>query len=509
MKKQPKSRTQRKAPSQEQLYLLDTNVLVHDPNALFAFENSHVVLPISVLEELDQFKKEGTDRGRSTRQVIRSLDELRQLGDLGQGVELPNNSILSVVFVPAIDLEELTKEMPLELKGGDNNIILTAVVLQRRGHSVYFISKDLNARVKANVFGIYSEDYTKESILENEIYRGFQTVEVPAVELKKDSPKILDELKDSLIPNEFVLLQSQHNPHNYNIVRYLGPTQGFRPLLTTPTNWPIHARNPQQAMALDLLLDPEVQFVSLIGPAGTGKTFLALLAGLHKVLVEQAYEKMLISRPVIPLGKDIGYLPGTIEEKLHSWMLPIYDNLELIIHEINAYKKHPIITDTSEYFGERRQENRHQQEGRNRQDKYYKKKKKHHASPQQAQQQPPPPDRTKEALRSVHDMIRSGKISLEAITYMRGRSIPYQYILIDEAQNLSRHEVKTLVTRAGEGSKIVLTGDPYQIDSPYLDFSSNGLVLATEKFKGNSLFGTVFLDVSERSTLSQVASELL
>jgi PhoH-like ATPase len=247
--------------------------------------------------------------------------------------------------------------------------------------------------------------------------------------------------------------------------------------------WPLKARNPQQLMALDLLLDNTIQFVTLFGPAGTGKTFLALLAGLHKVLVEDEYEKLLISRPVVPLGRDIGYLPGTVEEKLHSWMLPIYDNMEFIMHS----------SQVGQHFEELegdRYERRKGKKGGDRRDK--------HQRPSNGG-----------SLRPMDDLVKHGKLSLEAITYMRGRSIPYQYILIDEVQNLTPHEVKTLVSRVGEGSKIILAGDPYQIDSPYLDFISNGLVVTSERFRGQRVFGTVYLKTSERSELSKLVTELL
>jgi PhoH-like ATPase len=230
-------------------------------------------------------------------------------------------------------------------------------------------------------------------------------------------------------------------------------------------------------MAMDLLFDPAVQLISLFGPAGTGKTFLALLAGLHQVLVSDAYQKMLVARPVVPLGRDIGYLPGTLEEKLHSWMMPIFDNMELITHAVSTARHF------DEIEGERRRS---------------KKDKKHGDHSKKGR-----------SIGSVEDLIAAGKLSLEAITYMRGRSIPFQFILIDEVQNLTPHEVKTLITRVGEGSKIVLSGDPYQIDSPYLDFSSNGLILANERFKGQDIFGAVYLETSERSPLSEMASRLL
>lgn len=482
--------------SNKKAYVLDTNVLVHDPRALFSFDNSHVFLPIVVLEELDHFKKEGTDRGRNTRQVIRYLDELREKGNLGSGVELSNNSTIEVLVLSKDDHAYFDSLGIIHTD--DNKIILHAIILKEKGYDVYFISKDLNARVKANVFGIISEDYIKESIPENEIYRGYYVLDAPAIELKKDESLLLEKMEDNLLINEFVLMQSQHNMYNNAIVRFLGKNKGFKHINRSPLSWPISAKNPQQAMALDLLLDPKIQLVCLLGPAGTGKTFLALAAGLYSVIIEKKYEKMLISRPVIPLGKDIGYLPGTIEEKLHSWMLPIYDNMELIMHEINAGKHVEQVffpQKESNYQKKKNYQRKNYHQQKHYDQKNYEQKNDFYSNIQRSS--------------SVHELIRLGKIGLEAITYMRGRSIPYQFILIDEAQNLSRHEIKTLITRAGEGSKIVLTGDPYQIDSPYLDFSSNGIVVAAERFKGNSIFGSVFLDISERSELSKIASNLL
>ena len=456
----------------KKIYVLDTNVLLHDPLAYRAFKGVEVGIPAVVFEELDRFKREGTDRGRNSREFIRQLDALRKEGSLGEGIHLENGTLLKVLFA-----QKDAPDIPFQLDKEDNAILLNALELKKKGYDVHFISKDLNARVKADALGISAEDYLKEFVTQEEFYKGWIPISVPAVQLKSDHPPILDELlsEKNLAINEFVLLESQHNPHNNKIFRYLG-NKKFIPIGLPAISWPLKPRNPQQAMALDLLLDDAVQFVTLLGPAGTGKTFLALLAGLDKVLMHDDYRKLLISRPVVPLGRDIGYLPGTLEEKLHSWMLPIYDNMEFIMHSIDVAKH---------------MENIDRSQGR----KKYKKHKHYH--------------KDKTGIAPVDELVHQGKLSLEAITYMRGRSIPYQYILIDEAQNLTPHEVKTIVTRVGEGSKVVLAGDPYQIDSPYLDFSSNGLVTASEKFKGQRIFGSVFLELSERSELSQLAGDLL
>ncbi len=469
-----KNKKETAASKKKKLYLLDTNVLVYDPHALYAFDNSEVGLPSIVLEELDKFKREGTDRGRNSRQIIRMLDELRHKGSLKDGVKLDNGATVRVLFLP----KEENLQFPFKLCIEDNQILFEAVTLKEQGYDVIFISKDLNARVKADALGIQSEDYIKERVSIDEFYKGWICVPVPAIMLKDDNPKILRELaKDTdLAINEFVKLESQHNPHNYRVFRYLGANR-FHVVKEPVSRWSLKPRNAQQLMAMDLLLDDNIRLVTLFGPAGTGKTFLALLAGLHKVLVEDVYEKMLIARPVVPLGRDIGYLPGDLQEKLYSWMLPVYDNMDFITHAA-ATGRH-LHDLQEEHHGKRKK------------------------GPGKKSR------RKKGMIAPLDELIKKGKISLEAITYMRGRSIPYQYIIIDEVQNLTPHEVKTLVTRVGEGSKIILAGDPYQIDSPYLDFASNGLVIASQRFKGQPLFGSVYLETSERSELSQLASELL
>lgn len=458
------------------IYVLDSNVLMYDPEALFGFEDAVIGIPIVVLEELDKFKREGTDKGRNTRAAIRHLDAARTRGSLGQGVELGRGSEVRILFLP----KEQEREFPFELDLGDNRILLTVLNLQEEGHAVRFVTKDINARVKADALGIHAQDYLKEVHVTHEtFYKGWTTIQVPSIELKKTDSSFLRQLAQDqeLVLNQFVLLESRHNPHNYQVFRYYGGNQ-FARIDEPVLKWAVQPRNAQQLMALNLLLDDTVKLISLFGPAGTGKTFLALLAGLHKVLVEDMYEKILISRPIVPLGRDIGYLPGTLEEKLHSWMLPIHDNMDFIIHVAQA--AYHVEGVAQEYR------------------KIVRKKGKKQKG-----------DKNGSLLQSLDELVERGKLSLEAITYMRGRSIPYQFILIDEVQNLSPHEVKTLVTRVGEGSKIILAGDPYQIDSPYLDFSSNGLVVTSERFKGQPLFGTVYLQTSERSELSQLAGQLL
>lgn len=462
----------------KKIFILDTNVLLHDPQSMFTFENAHVGIPIMVLQELDHFKGESTQRGRNTREIIRYLDMIRERGSLAEGVKLENNTFLQVLFdkAPEKAIFNLDPDDP------DNQILLTALAMHNAGYDVHFISKDLNMRVKADVLGIKTFDYLKDIVEQDQFYRGWIRMQVPSIQLKKDIPDALLTFSDQyeFTPNEFILVESQHNPYNYRLFRFIGKNN-FKPITVPDFRWPIEARNAQQLMALDLLLDSSIQLVTLLGPAGTGKTFLALLAGLHELLVKDEFEKLLVTRPVIPLGPDIGYLPGGIHEKLYSWMQPIYDNMDFIVHAANIAQPGIHRSDEHDEYAYESKPSK------------FRKRKFHRDK----------------SMPTLDELIRKNKISLEAITYMRGRSIPYQYILIDEVQNLTPHEVKTLISRVGEGSKIILAGDPYQIDSPYLDFSSNGLVVASQRFKGQQLFGTVFLETSERSELSKLAGQLL
>jgi len=464
----------------KKMYILDTNVLIHDYQSMFNFSNTLIGIPAIVLEELDRLKKESSDRGSSAREAIRCLDSLRAKGSLRDGVKLDNGGTLQVIFAPMIhDHAGSFVTRP----GADNEILLTALDMQSKGYHVTFISKDINARVKADALNIEAEDYLKGRVADYDVYKGWKLATIASGDLRKDFPDILHDMAQGnrLENNEFIELQSAGNPYNYRVFRYLGNGH-FKSVYAPDLAWPLKPRNPQQLMALDLLMDDEIKLISLVGAAGTGKTFLALLSGLHQVLSKDVYRKMLISRPVIPLGPDIGYLPGNVQEKLESWMQPMYDNLGLIMHSIKGSQHLQQLEHGNNGCVQPFKPNKHE--------KWQKKRK------------------TRVDF-TMEDLVHSGKLSLEAMTYMRGRSIPFQYILIDEVQNLTLHEVKTLITRVGEGSKIILLGDPYQIDSPYLDFNSNGLMVATNAFKGQNIFGSVFLETTERSELSRLASELL
>jgi PhoH-like ATPase len=443
-------KSDKRIPEMEKFFVLDTNVLLHDPNALFSFADNAVVIPIDVLEELDRFKNENTEMGRNARTVIRALDQLRRSGNLHDGVRVEKTGGRVIVdFQPAPQ-----EQFPLSHEVVDNKILAVAYRLQREGQRVIFISKDINARVKADSLGIKAMDFEKEKIDIKTLYPGWREVRVSREEIDSLTKRVKTLKLDTLtFPNEFVVLRAKEDEHKTLLVRTYGiPGEVSKLKAIPPSVMGIKPRNRQQVMSFDLLLDDDVQLVALVGQAGTGKTLLALAAGMHKVLKEKRYNRLLVSRPVMPLGKDIGYLPGSKEAKLENWMQPIFDNLTLILQVSKEQGKKP---------------------------------------------------------KRVEDLTQSRLLELEPLTYMRGRSIPNQFIIVDEAQNLTPHEVKTVISRAGEGSKLVLTGDPYQIDNPYLDSSSNGLSYTVERMKDQKLFGSVLLTRSERSTLASIAAEIL
>ncbi|MCS5691619.1 PhoH family protein [Cyanobium sp. FGCU-6] len=456
-------------------YVLDTNVLLHDPQAINRFEDNHVVVPIEVVEEIDRFKRDPSEKGRNARQVSRLLDELREQGNLSEGVPIDRSSggTLRVVFCRSETLAQLPPE--LKAGNGDNNIL--AVALEQRMHEVMgsqppvvLVTKDTNLRIKADAVGLTAQDYTTDKVDLADLYPGFCELWVSAEQIdrvKADGGLPLAELPQGsggpagLQANEGVTLVDQVQPNHTLLARFDARLGALLPLQRVPKVrlGRIQPRNREQTFALDLLLDPAVQLVTLVGKAGTGKTLLALAAGLHQVADERLYDRMLVTRPVIPLGKEIGFLPGDLEEKMGPWMQPIIDNLDYLLGAEDA--PHP-------------------SRGGNR-------------APRS----------------SWADLKGMGLLEVEAISYIRGRSIPRQFMVVDEAQNLTPHEVKTIVTRVGEGTKIVFTGDPYQIDNPYVDAESNGLTWLVERFKGQGLAGHVTLMRGERSELAELAANLL
>ncbi len=472
------------------MFVLDTNVLLHDARSLFSFQGVVVIIPFVVLEELDTFKRENDEKGRNAREVIRTLDELRSRGCLSQGVDLNHGSGAMLRVLQTPELKDFSRETGSTFK--DNMILQTVKNLGDDGNEVTLVSKDINVRVKADVMGLDAEDYAKGRVDYDDYYKGWRRAQISAQELRLMSQKGLTKLSydHPLSLNEFLILESEHNPENYRLFRFLGGEQ-FKEVPPYNIMHVFSARNVQQLMTIDLLMDDSIKLVSLVGPAGTGKTFLTLLVGLYKVTYEKIYRKLLATKPVVALGADIGYLPGDMQEKLHYWMQPVHDNIEFIASQM--------LRGNNELFG-----GGGQKEGTK--EKKSKKNHKHDEKPRRNHDERPQAGGDNQL---VAQLQQRGILSLEAITYMRGRSIPYQFVFIDEVQNLSPHEVKTIISRAGEGTKVILAGDPSQIDSPYLDFSSNGLTVSSQKFKDHSIFGTAFLETSERSELAKMAAELL
>jgi PhoH-like ATPase len=430
-------------------FILDTNVILYDAKSIQRFEGNDIVIPLTVLEELNTKKKLSLELGKNARDALRFIDDLKesQKGQLHEGLELENGGRLRIYVEKKIE-----GGIPLSLNPltGQHKIILAAYDLKQKGERAILVSKDFMARIKAETLGIPAEDYENLKFSYKRIYKGIKKIPV--------EKKIIDtfyknseiELEDEeLFANEYCVLNSAEN--SSAIARYDGKKKVLTSTLKFNDNiWGIRPLNVEQRCALDLLLNDDVQLVTLVGPAGTGKTLLALAAGLRKVLDESYYSKILISRPIIPLGQDLGYLPGTKEEKLVPWMQPLYDNLEFLCGASNG--------------------------------------------------------ESNDTLKWVLD---SKKIEMEAVTYIRGRTLPRVFMIIDEAQNLTPHEMKTIISRAGEGTKIVLCGDPTQIDNPYLDEDSNGLTFAVGRFQGKNLFGHMVLSKTERSELAAIAADVM
>ena len=435
-------------------YVLDTNVLLHDPQALFKFEDNDLVIPITVIEEIDRFKKDMNEKGRNARQVSRILDGFRATSKLIEGVPLEKGGVLKVQLYT----EETIKGLPPELQvdRGDNRILAVALELQKTcSCPVIFVTKDTNLRIKADAVGLAAADYESDKVSIDDLYSGTAEVELSKDEVDRFYGQGYLPLEGDFYPNQCITLVEAGNPSHTAIGRYNHSMGRVNPLIKVPKEglWGIHPRNREQQFAFSLLLDENIQLVTLVGKAGTGKTLLAIAAGLNLVADQGQFSRLLVSRPVFPMGRDLGFLPGDVEEKLAPWMQPIFDNVELLLGAVE--------------------------------------------------------ERGGKHKRGYKELVDMGILEIEPLTYIRGRSIPKQYMIVDEAQNLTPHEVKTIITRAGEGTKIVLTGDPYQIDNPYVDASSNGLTYTVEKFKGQALAGHVTLTKGERSSLAELAANLL
>lgn len=429
-------------------FVLDTNVLLHDPDAIQKFEGNEVVMPLVVLEELDKMKRFSDELGKNARQVIRFIDELN--GNLFQGVELGGGTVFSIF------IEDKTSEkegFPLRLDSNKHRILFAAYQLKQMGKDVVIlITKDFILRIKAESIGIEAQDYEilKESF-EN-LYKGLRKVKLPKQEIDAFKMKGIIELpNEKCIANEYFRF---HCPENSIATGQYNAKQNHIELIkgTAGEIWGIKPLNEEQECAMDMLMNDDIKLITMIGQAGTGKTLMALTCGLRKTFDEGVYNRILISRPIMPLGKDIGFLPGTKEEKMYHWMQPIYDNLEYICESTSGSGN---SADTKQWI------------------------------------------------------MESEKIEVEAVTFIRGRSLANTYIIIDEAQNLTPHEAKTIVSRAGKGTKVIFTGDPTQIDNIYLDKESNALTYLVSKFKSQPIFGHIFFEKTERSELAAIAAKLL
>ncbi len=435
-------------------FILDTNVLLLDPLAINKFgSHNKVFIPLTVIEELDKFKKDQNENGRNARYFSRLIDGFRSQGSLFEGIKLENDGILQV---------SVTKEYKgvagagLKLDLNDNIILASALNLKEAGENVILITKDINLRIKSDAVNIHAEDYETTDVTVDELYSGQRQVQF-------DLEKIEDFEKERFLrlgqgdipgiyPNEYLILVDKNNPFKKVLGRFHFKKGGIVPLIKPKEGvWGIHPKNIEQQFALDALLNNEINLVSLVGKAGTGKTLLAIAAGLECAITKQNFSRVLVSRPIVPMGRDLGFLPGDINEKLGPWMQPIFDNIDFL-------------------FGNQRARNE---------------------------------------MTTWDELINQGLLHVEPLTYIRGRSLPQQFMIVDESQNLTPHEIKTIITRAGEGTKIVLTGDSEQIDNPYLDSLNNGLVYTIDKLKGEEIVAHVKLQVGERSPLSEIASKLL
>jgi PhoH-like ATPase len=435
-------------------FVLDTNVLLLDPMAINKFgADNKVYIPLTVIEELDRFKKDQNENGRNARYFSRLIDGFRTQGSLFKGVKLENGGVLQISITAEY---KGTGASGLKLDMNDNLILASALTLKEAGENVILITKDINLRLKSDAININAEDYETTGVTEDELYSGQRIVQFDLAKIEEFEKERFLKIEpgdiQNLYPNEYLVLADKLNPFKKALGRYHLKKGGIVPLIKPKEGvWGIHPKNIEQQFAMDALLNNEINLVSLVGKAGTGKTLLAIAAGLECAITKQNYSRVLVSRPIVPMGRDLGFLPGDISEKLGPWMQPIFDNIDFL-------------------FGNQRARNE---------------------------------------MTTWDELINQGLLHVEPLTYIRGRSLPQQFMIVDESQNLTPHEIKTIITRAGEGTKIVLTGDSEQIDNPYLDSLNNGLVYTIDKLKGEDIVAHVKLSVGERSPLSEIASKLL
>ena len=433
-------------------YLLDTNVLLTSADSIFSYKNNDIIIPLKVIEEIDKHKKRQDGVGANARRTIRVLDELRESGNLYQGVKLGENK--GILYIRGYDVFDLPDDF--DLSNADNQIIGTAMTEKKRLNKkkLIVVTRDINMRVKCDALQIPTEDFFTEQVVDNidELYSGFvkHLVDDQLIDRFYSGEDIyLDPDEIKLSPHQFLMLVSNQNEKKTALSKFINYNLPIKPLIEYRDGiWNLKARNKEQMFAFNLLMNPDIPIVTMTGQAGCGKTLLAIASGLQQIMEDKTkkYKKLVVSRPVQPVGKDIGFLPGTLEEKMNPWLMPIQDNLEFLIGD------------------------------------------------------------NKETIELLYE---NGTIEVEALTYIRGRSISNAFIIIDEAQNLSVHELKTIITRVGEGTKIILTGDIEQIDNVYLDSVSNGLSYAIEKFKDHEIAAHISLKKGERSKVATLAAKIL
>jgi len=440
----------------KKFFVLDTNVLLHDPRSLYAFADNEVVVPLIVIEELDTFKRRQDEVGRNSRVASHELDALRQQTPLSKGAKLESGGSVQIM-IEHQDISQLPAG--LQKPTADNQILAVAAYLQKQNPKVpvTLVSKDLNMRIKADAVGLKAADYETDTVNIDELYSGYGELTLDGAQVdtlaKSRELALSAAQQEGLLNNQFIMAIDSANPSHTALGWYKAEKKKVLALHTEDKKiWGIKARNKEQRFALEMLLDESIKIVTMVGFAGTGKTLLALAAGLHKVVDENKYKKLLVSRPIIPMGKDLGFLPGDVQDKLMPRMQPISDNLEYLFSQVG-----------DPHLGES----------------------------------------------ELNELLENGVVELEPLTYIRGRSIPDQYIIVDEAQNLTPHEIKTILSRAGEGTKVVVTGDPYQIDNPYLDVASNGLTYIVDRMRGQKLYGHLTFTKTERSQLAGLVAELL
>lgn len=431
-------------------YILDTNVLLHDPNSLLNFQENNVFIPIEVIEEIDRFKRESSELGQHARMVSRMMDGFRAIGSLSDGVKLPNGGQLRIVFKGMNG-----NGRPPISNTVDSKIVSCALDIQAHDTKIHtvLVTKDINLRIKADASGLPAEDYETDRVNISELYTGMTEKTVSAEVLAKFRSNEELELDASMrySPSEYCTLIDEANPKRTALTKVDSTGKKLLPIIDVREGvWGIKPRNREQHFAFDALLDDRIKIVTLMGKAGTGKTLMAMAAGLKRTIMDREFRRVIVARPTVSMGKEIGFLPGTLEEKLNPWMQPIHDALELL-SDLNMGNEH----------------------------------------------------------RRSGDLMRSGSIVVEALSFIRGRSIANQFMIIDEAQNLTPLEVKTIITRAGEGTKIVLTGDPYQIDNPYVDSASNGFNFIVSRFRPHGIAAHIELQKGERSELAELAANIL